>query len=42
VNVVAKFYFDLNVSYTIDNAIPFDETIKLGKIRAGVGFGFRF
>ncbi len=42
VNVVPKFYLDFNVRYTIANAEPFDETIKLGGIRAGIGFGLSF
>jgi len=42
VSVVPKFYLDLNVRYTIANAEPFDETLKLGGIRAGIGFGFSF
>lgn len=42
VNVVPKFYLDFNVRYSIANAKPFDETVKLGGIRAGIGFGFSF
>jgi opacity protein-like surface antigen len=42
VNVVPKFYLDFNVRYSIANAKPFDETIKLGGFRAGIGFGFSF
>lgn len=42
VNVVPKFYLDFNVRYTIANAKPFDETLKLGGFRAGIGFGFSF
>lgn len=42
VNVVPKFYLDFNVRYSIVSAKPFDETIKLGGIRAGIGFGFSF
>jgi opacity protein-like surface antigen len=42
VSVVPKFYLDFNVRYIIANAKPFDETIKLGGIRAGIGFGLSF
>ncbi|NIM89952.1 MAG: outer membrane beta-barrel protein [Candidatus Aminicenantes bacterium] len=42
VNVVPKFFLDFSVRYTIANAEPFDETIKLGGIRAGIGFGLSF
>lgn len=42
VSVIPKFFLDLNVRYSIANAKPFDETIKLGGLRAGIGFGVSF
>jgi len=41
-NIIPGFYLDLNVRYASVNAKPFDETIKLGGLRAGVGIGFGF
>jgi len=41
-NITRKFYVDLNFRYIKADAKPFDETIKLGGVRTGVGFGFRF
>jgi opacity protein-like surface antigen len=42
VNVLGSLFLDLNVRYIQADAKPFDETIKLGGWRAGLGVGFRF
>jgi hypothetical protein len=35
-----RFHIDLNLRYVKADAKPFDETIKLGGWRAGVGVGY--
>jgi len=42
VNVLKSLFLDLNFRYIKADAKPFDETIKLGGLRAGLGIGFRF
>lgn len=42
VNVLKNIFLDLNFRYIKADAKPFDETIKLGGLRAGLGIGFRF
>ena len=42
VNVLKSLFLDLNFRYVKANAKPFDETIKLGGLRAGLGIGFLF
>jgi opacity protein-like surface antigen len=42
VNVLKSLFLDLNFRYVKADAKPFDETIKLGGLRAGLGIGFRF
>ena len=37
-----RFYMDLNLRYVKADAKPFDETIRLGGWRAGVGVGYSF
>jgi opacity protein-like surface antigen len=37
-----RFHIDLNLRYVKADAKPFDETIKLGGWRAGVGAGYSF
>jgi len=41
-NIIQGFYLDVNVRYIKVDTRPFDETIKLGGFRAGVGIGFSF
>jgi opacity protein-like surface antigen len=41
-NLTKRFHIDLNVRYVKVDANPFDETIKLGGLRAGIGIGFSF
>ena len=41
-NVSKSFFLDLNFRYIKADAKPFDETIKLGGLRAGLGIGFLF
>lgn len=42
VNLLKSLFLDLNFRYTQADAKPFDETIKLGGWRAGLGVGFHF
>ncbi|MGB6340802.1 MAG: outer membrane beta-barrel protein [Candidatus Aminicenantaceae bacterium] len=42
VNVLKSLFLDLNFRYIQADAKPFDETIKLGGWRAGLGIGFQF
>lgn len=37
-----RFYMDFNLRYVKADAQPFDETIRLGGWRAGVGVGYSF
>lgn len=41
-NLTRRFYLDMNVRYILANAKPFEETIKLGGFRAGIGIGYWF
>ena len=42
VKVLKSLFLDLNLRYIKADAKPFDETIKLGGLRAGLGIGFQF
>jgi opacity protein-like surface antigen len=42
VDAIHSLYLDVNIRYTKADTEPFDETVKLGGIRAGVGFGIQF
>jgi opacity protein-like surface antigen len=42
ITVTKRFYFDVNVRFIKADAKPFDEKIKLGGIRAGIGIGLSF
>ena len=37
-----RLYFDINFRYSISDAKPFDETIKLGGFSTGIGVGYTF
>ena len=37
-----KFHIDLNLRYVKADAKPYDETLKLGGFKAGVGVGYSF
>ena len=41
-NLTRRFFIDLNARYVKVDANPFDETIKLGGMRAGLGIGLSF
>jgi len=40
--IFQRVYLDMNFRYIKADAKPFDETIRLGGIRAGIGIGFQF
>ncbi|UCE40767.1 MAG: outer membrane beta-barrel protein [Candidatus Aminicenantes bacterium] len=40
--IAERLYFDLNFRYSISDAKPFDETIKLGGFSTGIGVGYTF
>jgi opacity protein-like surface antigen len=42
VDAIHSLYLDVNIRYTKADTKPFDETVKLGGIRAGIGFGIQF
>ena len=42
VDITHRFFLDLNVRYINAADKPFDETIKLGGFRAGIGIGYSF
>ena len=42
INMTGRFYIDINVRYIKADVEPFDEKIKLGGFRAGLGFGISF
>ncbi|MDH4220279.1 MAG: porin family protein [Candidatus Aminicenantes bacterium] len=42
INMTGRFYIDLNFRYIKADVEPFDETVKLGGFRAGLGFGIAF
>ena len=39
---IVKIYLDLNIRYVKFDVNPLGEIIKLGGMRAGIGFEFRF
>lgn len=42
VDAIQSLYLDVNIRYIKADTKPFDETVKLGGIRAGIGFGIQF
>jgi opacity protein-like surface antigen len=42
VDATHSLYLDVNIRYTKADTEPFDETVRLGGIRAGIGFGIQF
>lgn len=42
IKLLPKIYVDLNIRYIKFDVNPLEELLKLGGIRAGVGFEYRF
>lgn len=40
--LTSRFFLDLSIRKIKLDVKPFDETVKLGGVRAGIGFGYRF
>jgi len=41
-NFIHRVYLDLNIRYIKADVAPYEETMKLGGVKAGIGIGYRF